>query len=70
MKIDVVKCYIPSLFIQKIYPCGDTAPSISIKQAYLLWWPFFLQHIPMMIIQQSGYLIFYDRNTPIWLGLS
>ena len=39
------------------------------EKAYFLWWPPFLQHFLVVVIQQSGYLIFHDRDISIWLGL-
>ena len=55
----------PSPSNQKIHPHGDTAFSTSNLQACLLWWPPFLQHALMAVIQQSEYFIFYNGDTPI-----
>jgi len=48
---------------------SDTALSISKLKAYLLQWLPSLQHALMVVVQQSRYSIFYDRDTPIQLGL-
>jgi len=62
-------CYMSSLFILKIHPCDTTAIIKSIRQAYLLQWPLFLQYISLAVMQQLGYLVFYDKDTPIELSL-
>ena len=54
----------------KICPHGDAVITISIKQACLPWLPPFLQHISTAVMQQLGYLVFYNRGTPIKLSLS
>jgi len=61
--------HISGLPIQKICLYSNAISSTSMKQAYFLWQPSFLQYISMTVIQQSGYLVFYNGNTPIQLSL-
>ena len=63
------RCHILSLTKQSILYHSDTALSISKLQACLLQWPPSLQHALIVVVQQSRYSIFYDRDTPIQLGL-
>jgi len=54
---------------QNIHYYSDTALSISKLQACLSQWPPSLQYALMVVVQQSRYSIFYDRDTSIQLGL-
>ena len=60
-----VMCYMSSLPILKIHFYSNRVIITSLRQACLLWWPSFLQHVSMALIQQSGYSVFYDRDIPI-----
>ena len=55
--------------VQKLHSHSNSAFPMSIIQAYLPQWPLFLQHALAIVIQQSRYSVFYNRNTPIQLGL-
>ena len=54
-----------SLPIWKIHLHGNTAFSTSIIQAYLPWWLFFLQYVLVVVMKQSRYPVFYDKDTSI-----
>jgi len=45
------RCHMLSSPIWKIYPCDDSASPTSIIQACLPWWPSFLQHTLMAVMQ-------------------
>ena len=55
--------------ILKICSHGSVVITTSPRQACLPWQPSFLQHVFTVLMQQSGYLVFYDRNTSIELSL-
>jgi len=58
-------CHIPSLPVHKIHPYNDTAFSTSNLQAHPPQWSPSLQHTLAMVMQQSRYSVFHNRNTPI-----
>jgi len=58
-----------SLPILKIHFHGGVVITTPLRQACLPWQPSFLQHISAVLMQQSGYPVFHDRDTPIELGL-
>ena len=55
--------------VWSIHLCSNIALSTSTIQVCLPWWSSFSQHALAMVIQLSEYSIFYDEDTPIWLGL-
>ena len=62
---NMLTCYMSSPPFQKIHLCSGTVSLISTIKACLLQWPFFSQHAPVVVMQQSGYSIFYNRDTLI-----